>query len=105
MQIYNKLWFNIRNELENTFNEETYLDVFGPLDKTHKFQNGYLYIVVGSEFIKNRINRLYLPKINELASKFYHEPIKFKFVTERDLVPESETLVGPELKLDLKYRP
>lgn len=105
MHIYDQLWFNILGDLENTFNEDTYQEVFGNLNKTHKFQNGYLFIVVPSEFIKNRINRLYLPKINDLAKNYYHEPIKLKFVTERDLLPENDTLVGPERKLELKYRP
>lgn len=105
MHIYDQLWFKILADLENIYNEETYQDVFGSINKTHKFQNGHLYIVVPTEFIKNRINRLYIHKINELAKKHFPEPIHLKFVTERDLLPENETLVGPELKLDLKYRP
>ena len=52
MHIYDQLWFNILGDLENTFNEDTYQEVFGNLNKTHKFQNGYLFIVVPSEFIK-----------------------------------------------------
>jgi len=104
MNTYDLLWLKILNDLESTFNEETYADVFEPLKSTHKYANGHVYILVASEFIKNRINRLYLTKINELAAKYNGSPIRFKFVTESELLPE-ETLTSPERNLGLKYRP
>ena len=104
MNTYDLLWLKILNDLESTFNEETYADVFEPLKSTHKFANGHVYVLVATEFIKNRINRLYLTKINELAAKFNGSPIRFKFVTESELLPE-ETLTSPERNLGLKYRP
>ena len=61
-------------------------------------------MIVPSEFIKNRINRLYLGKINTLAQKFNQAPIRFKFVTASEMIPE-ETLISPERNLSLKYRP
>ncbi|MCF7931008.1 MAG: chromosomal replication initiator protein DnaA [Acholeplasmataceae bacterium] len=104
MNIYDQLWQKILNDLELTFSEETFADVFEPLKSTHKYSNGHIYVLVPSEFIKNRINRLYLSKINELALKYHHEAIRFKFVVESELVPE-ETLISPERNLGLKYRP
>lgn len=104
MNNYDQLWQRILGDLESTFNEETYQDVFEPIKSTHKFLNGHIYVLVQSEFIKNRINRFYLTKINELATKYHGEPIRFKFVTEQELLPE-ETLVSPERNLNLKYRP
>jgi chromosomal replication initiator protein len=86
MNTYDLLWQKILNELESTFNEETYADVFEPLKSTHKYANDHVYVLVPNEFIKNRINRLYLSKINELATKFNNAPIRFKFVTESELV-------------------
>ncbi|MBE0700418.1 MAG: chromosomal replication initiator protein DnaA [Acholeplasmataceae bacterium] len=104
MNTYDLLWQRILNDLEVIFNEETYADVFDPLKSTHKYANGYVYVLVPSEFIKNRINRLYLSKINELALKYHKESVRFKFVTESEMIPE-ETLVSPERNLKLKYRP
>ena len=104
MNTYNLLWQKILNDLENTFNEETFADVFEPLKSTHKYANGHVYVLVPTEFIKNRINRLYLNKINDLAEKYHGSPIRFKFVTESELIPD-ETLVSPERNLQLKYRP
>ena len=69
MNIYDQLWQKILNDLEQTFSEETFADVFESLKSTHKYANGHVYVLVPSEFIKNRINRLYLSKVNELALK------------------------------------
>jgi len=104
MNTYDLLWQKILNELETTFSEETFSEVFEPLKSTHKYANDHVYVLVPNEFIKSRINRLYLNKINDLAQKFNNGPIRFKFVTETELLPE-ETLVSPERNLNLKYRP
>ena len=104
MNTYDLLWQKILNDLEATFNEETYLDVFSPIKTTHKFQNGHVFILVPNEFIKNRINRFYLQKINDLAKKYHSETVRFKFVVDSDLIDE-ETLISPERNLNLKYRP
>ncbi len=104
MNSYDLLWQRILNELEITFSEDIFQEVFEPLKSTHKYANDHVYVIVPSEFIKNRINRLYLSKINALAQKFHQSPIRFKFVTESELIPE-ETLVSPERNLSLKYRP
>ncbi|MDX9691565.1 MAG: chromosomal replication initiator protein DnaA, partial [Acholeplasmataceae bacterium] len=104
MNTYDLLWQKILNDLELTFNEETFTDVFEPLKSTHKYANGHVYVLVQSEFTKNRINKLYLNKINDTAAKYHGSPIRFKFVTESELIPE-ETLISPERNLSLKYRP
>jgi len=104
MSSYDELWQKIRYDLEHIFSEETFNDVFEPIKETLKYSNNHVYVLVPNEFIKNRINRFYLNKINDLANKYNGKPIRFKFVIENELVPE-ETLVSPERNLDLKYRP
>ena len=104
MNIYDELWHKIRHDLEYIFSEETFNDVFEPLKETLKYSNNHVYVVVPNEFIKNRINRFYLNKINDLATKYHGKPIRFKFVIESELIPE-ETLISAERNLDLKYRP
>ena len=84
MSNYDLLWQRILTDLEATYNEETYQDVFDPIKSVHKFANGLVYVLVQSEFIKNRINRFYLTKINELATKYQGEPTRFKFITEQE---------------------
>ncbi|MFA5560184.1 MAG: chromosomal replication initiator protein DnaA [Acholeplasmataceae bacterium] len=103
MKAYDTLWLKILHDLENIFNEETFSDVFEPLKSTHKYVNGYIYVLVPNDFIKNRINRLYLSKINELAEKYHDETVRFKFVTESEMIPDGPRI--QERKLDLQYRP
>lgn len=104
MNEYDQLWQKIHSDLETIYSEELYTDVFEPLKKVHKYTKDQVYILVPNEFIKNRINRFYVGKINELSQKYRQEPIRFNFVTESELISE-ETLISPEKNLDLKYRP
>src|SRR5690554_3351911 len=103
MNIYDDLWQKILVELENTLEEETYQDTFEQLKQTHKYANGHIFVLVPNDFIKNRINQFYLLKINELAEYFHTEKVRFKFVTEKELLPE-DILVGPEKDIEKKYR-
>lgn len=103
MNIYDELWQKILVELENSLEEETFQDIFESLKNTHKYHNGNIFVLVPNDFIKNRINRFHLSKINDLAEKNFTEKVRFKFVTEEELIPE-ETLVSPDRDLDKKYR-
>lgn len=104
MNTYDVLWNKIVNNLESTLSEETFSDVFESLKSTHKYSNGNVFVLVPNDFIKNRINRLYLSMINELAIKYHSEPIRFKFSVKSDLIP-NDFFIKPEKNLHLKYRP
>ena len=67
MDNYNILWQTILSELEQTYDEDTFGEVFEPLQTIHQVLNSVIYILVPNEFIKNRIQRLYLSKIQDLA--------------------------------------
>src|SRR5690606_37981995 len=58
-------------------------------------------MVVANEFLKNRINKLYIGKINELASKYSDHPVRFKFITQDEVKPEDSS---PERKISIDYR-
>lgn len=103
MDKYQALWDNVKNDLERTYDSFTYNEVFYGLDNIYKFQNGYIYILVDLEFRKNRINRLYLNKINDFIPNYTNENVKFKFVIKEDLI-EDKKINEPEKDLELKYR-
>lgn len=85
---YETLWQSILRELNKSYDESIYQEVFEPINGVHKYQNGLLFIVVPSLHIKNRIHRFYINRINELAEGFANEPVRVKFVTEEDLAKE-----------------
>lgn len=102
MNTYDKLWNDILEELEQIYTEEVYNEIFAPITSTHKYQNGLIFVIVPSLFIKNRISRIYATKINELAEKIYGKPIRFKFVVADELIDDAPQ----ERSLNLNtYRP
>ena len=102
MSPYDNLWQTILMDLERLYNEDIYAELFQPITSTHKYQNGLITIVVASEYIKNRINKLYIGKINELASKYSDNPVRFKFVSQEEITPAEEPV--HERKISLDYR-
>ena len=103
MSEFDTLWQTILSELEQTYDEDTFSEVFEPLKKIHQVINNVLYVVVPNEFIKNRIQRLYLSKIQDLAQNYSGETLRFKFVLEHELEPEYD-VVTPDLDLENRYR-
>lgn len=103
MDNYDILWQTILSELEQTYDEDTFSEVFEPLQTIHQILNNVIYILVPNEFIKNRIQRLYLSKIQDLAQIHSGETLRFKFLLESELEPEYD-LVSPDLDLESRYR-
>lgn len=103
MNNYDILWQTILSELEQTYDEYAFAEVFEPLQNIHHVNNNVIYIVTPNEFIKNRIQRLYLSKIQDLALKNSGETLRFKFVLESELEPEYD-IVTPDLDLENRYR-
>ncbi len=102
MEKYQKLWECVLNDLRELYDEDIYNELFEPL-KVNKYLNGYIYILVELSFIKTRIDRLYINRINDLLTKYTTENIKFKFVTKEELA--SEPINTIEKDIDFKYRP
>src|SRR5690554_121186 len=82
------LWQTILKDLEKLYNEETYNELFLPVTSSFKDQNGLITLVVANEFLKNRINKLYIAKINELATKYSKTPVRLKFISQDEVVEE-----------------
>lgn len=95
------LWQTILKDLERLYNEETYNELFSPVTSTFKEQNGLITMVVENDFLKNRINKLYIGKINELATKYSKTPVRFKFISQSEIEPEP---VLTDRKLTIDYR-
>src|SRR5690554_4864876 len=94
------LWQTILKDLEKLYNEETYNELFLPVTSSFKDQNGLITMVVANEFLKNRINKLYIAKINELATKYSKTPVRLKFISQDEVVEEPVK----DRKLTIDYR-
>ena len=63
MEKYNKIWQEIKEDLRNDLEEMVYAEIFEPVDTVFKVVNNYIYIIAPSDFIKKRIEMLYLNKL------------------------------------------
>lgn len=85
MQKYQDLWNDVLQELASKLSEETFNEVFEDARKVAKEENGLIYVLVPSKFIKTRINQLYARRINEAGERLAGSKVKFKFVCEDEL--------------------
>lgn len=85
MQEYQNLWDQTLNILERTYSSDIYKEIFFPSKNVVKFSNGLIYVLVPSIYVKTRMNKVYISKINEILAKLSEENLKFKFVIEADI--------------------
>lgn len=77
-----------RDKLAASLAEETFDETFSNVKKVLKNENGIIYVLTPSLYIKTRINNLYARKIGEIVSKLTDLRVKFKFVCEGEIKVE-----------------
>ena len=103
MQNYSNLWNQILDKLEFEFDNDTFNEVFRPC-VLHGFRNGYINILTPSEYVKTRLNKLYIHKINDIIATIINDEIvKVKFITKDEIEVEPSP-TNPEPNLKNKYR-
>lgn len=88
MDVYQDLWNKTRDKLAASLAEETFDETFSNVKKVLKNENGIIYVLTPSLYIKTRINNLYARKIGEIVSKLTNLRVKFKFVCEGEIKVE-----------------
>ena len=81
MEFYQNLWNEILEILSKNLSEYAFEETFGESKKVAKEENGLVYVVCPSIFIKSKINSLYLKTINETVSNLtsFETPARFAF--------------------------
>lgn len=98
---YQELWQKTKNYLSNCYSESTFNDTFSGVESVVKFQNNIIYVLVPNNYIKTKINHMYIEKINEVLNTFTTEKLKFKFVCEDEIKENtSSTLTNNRLYLN-----
>ena len=102
MQNYSNFWNQVLDKLEFEFDNDTFNEVFRPC-VVHEFKNGYIVVLTPNEYIKTRLNKLYIHKINDiLTTLIKDEVVKVKFITEDEIV-DVPNPTKPEILIN-KYR-
>lgn len=85
MERYQDLWNKTRENLSKNFSETTFNEIFSDVKKVVKVENGVIYVLTPSTFLKTKINNLYTKKIADVLANLSNEKLKFKFVCEDEI--------------------
>ena len=103
MQNYSDLWNEVLDKLELEFDNDTFNEVFSPCS-FHEFKNGSIIVATPNEYVKTKLNRLYIHRVNDIVSRLVNdEVVRIKFVAKNE-IKEEERVNTPEPNLPNKYR-
>ena len=85
MSEYQALWNDTIDRLNEMMDETNFQDTFGEVKHVSKEENGVIYVITPSPFIKNKINSIYSKTISEILASLTKKKLKFKFVCEDEL--------------------
>ncbi len=88
MDLYQDLWNQTRDKLSQALAEETFNETFSNVKKVLQCENGVIYVLTPSTYIKTRINNLYARRIGEIVANLTEQRVKFKFVCEGEIKPK-----------------
>ncbi|WP_341266570.1 chromosomal replication initiator protein DnaA [Candidatus Phytoplasma fraxini] len=84
-----EIWEHILKELSFIYSEKVFEETFANI-QLYKTKNEIFFILVDNEFVKNKISRIYLSKINEISEKYSQEKIFFQLVTKKEIQNEEK---------------
>ena len=87
MEKYQQLWNSVLDKLSVNYGYETYTEIFADCKDIYKVDNGVIYIIVPSLYIKTKINNFYLQRIIETSNTLTSDYVRYKFVTASEVVP------------------
>ena len=88
MNDYQSLWNDTLDRLSRNLSENTFLETFGEVKHVMKEENGIIYVLVPSTYIKSKINSVYIRQIGSILASLTTKKLKFKFVCEDELKKE-----------------
>lgn len=108
MEKYNEIWEKIKDHLEQDLDNQVFTEIFQPVKTVFKVVNNYIYLVTPNDFVKKRIEILYLNKLDRYLETLCEETHKFKLMTEEEaeleLADKKEYSVNsPDKAVDDKY--
>jgi chromosomal replication initiator protein len=88
MEKYNEIWEEIKQSLEEDLERDVFTEIFEPVNSVFKVVNNYIYLIAPTEFIKKRIELIYLNKLNRYLEFKLDTKHKFKIITEEQATTE-----------------
>ncbi|MEC9484676.1 MAG: chromosomal replication initiator protein DnaA [Candidatus Izemoplasma sp.] len=82
------VWNDIKSQVKDDLDDVVYQEIFEPIDTIFKVTNNYIYLIAPNDFIKKRIEMLYLNKLNRYLKHKFEDIHKFKIITENQAKEE-----------------
>ncbi len=88
MQEHLDVWQEIKTQLSLSYEEESYKETIDAIDSIFKVKNNYIYLIVENDFVKKRIELVYLKKMNRLLENYVSEPFQYRLITQEQAESE-----------------
>ena len=82
---YQVLWNEILEKLSQNLSEQTFSATFDEVKHVVKEENGVIFVLVPTPYIKSRIHNMFFNQIDEILKNLTNKKLKIKFVTEEEL--------------------
>lgn len=99
---YLQLWTKTKYFLEQGVSDKLFNEYFEPVDEMVKFENNTIFMKAPNNFVKNRIDKLFLNKINDYVKKINDDNVRFKFITEDEYIQTSVVLEANKVTQDIE---
>lgn len=85
MTEFQSLWNDTLDILSSNLAESSFNETFSEVKHVMKEENGVIFVLTPSPYIKRKINNLYSKQIAEILKDLSNKKLKFKFVCENEL--------------------
>ncbi len=82
------IWQEVKGQLEMQLEDNTYEEIFNSVDSVFKVKNNFIYLLVENDFIKRRIELLYLQRMNRLLENYVDERYEYRIITKEQAEEE-----------------
>jgi chromosomal replication initiator protein len=82
---YAQLWVKTKFYLQKTVAEKTFKELFEHIHEVSRVEQETLFLVVANNFLKTRIDKLFLNKMNDYVNTLSKDLVRFRVVLREDL--------------------
>lgn len=90
---YAQLWVKTKYYLQKNVAEKTFTELFENIHDVARVEQETLYLVVANNFLKTRIDKLFLNKMNDYVNTLSKDLVRFRIVLKEDLY-ENKSLIN-----------
>ncbi len=76
------MWTEIKSQLAHEIEPDTFQEIFSHIDTIYEIKNNFIYLIVANDFIKRRVEMLYLKKMNRMLESKVQDKHEFRLITE-----------------------